>query len=198
MSLVPLWHRTSKPSPESSFSAPAVDTARTSPRATRRLPCAFRMPLPKQTAQQPPNSPQTAQHMQTAPRRRTPLHVCLPHPWGFCMDHAWDGKTGNPPPLHSPTVHWEERRGGGKAWPGLPATLQNSFKASDVKGSCGNAWLFGFTQLWSLPALPVRKDNPARCHLPARDGNRPLQPPAALLRRLNIHIFPPASPKRES
>lgn len=34
------------------------------------------------------------------------------------------------PCCHNPLLCWEERMGGGKAWPGLlPVTLQNSFKA---------------------------------------------------------------------
>ena len=86
-----------------------------------------------------------------APCRQTPLHVHLPHPRGFRLP-GWDEKTGNPPP--SPAVPGEERTGGGKAWPGLPATLRNSFKARDAEGSCGNARWFSFGRPRSLRRFP--------------------------------------------
>lgn len=93
------------------------------------------MPLPKPT--EPPTVPHAPQNPSAAGPRRTCAR-CIP---GACaclvlgMGKQETSRCLNPP------LFWEERTGGGKAWPGLPVTLQNSFKAQRELGECVAVWL---------------------------------------------------------
>lgn len=114
------------------------------------------MPLSKQIEQQPPTSPHTPQHVQQAPQKpsaarpRCTCACCIP---GACACLVLGMGKQETPCCRNPLLFWEERMGGGKAWPGLPVTLQNSFKAQQCKRELGSVWLFGCRRLWSLQSL---------------------------------------------
>lgn len=125
------------------------------------------MPLPSQTEQQPLPSPPTASlGLSPAP----------------CS-----GRENRKPPLL-----WEERTGGGKAWPGLPVTLQNSFEAQQRErepGKCAALWL---QETLVPPELPARIDNPKprpRAAPGTCSRGWELAPLPPLLLRLNIHFI---------
>lgn len=140
------------------------------------------MPCSKQIEQQPPTSSHTPQHVQRAPQKlsaagpRCTCACCIP---GACACLVLGMGKQETPCCCNPLLFWEERVGGGKAWPGLPVTLQNSFKAQQCKrelGKCVAVWL---QETVVPPKPPARSDNPspslrpARCHLPAWDGSGP-------------------------